>query len=419
MIRESMLPCGVRLLTEAMPHVRSATIGIFADVGSAAEPPERRGISHLLEHMLFKGTSRRSARRIAEEMDAVGGNLNAATDKELTVFYAHVIDRHLPLAIDVLADMFLHSTLDATELRKERDVVIEEIKMYDDSPDDVVNDLFARTLWHGAHLGDPVIGFAETVARIERETLADWHRTRYVPGTVTIAAAGNLDHDGLAAACAAAFAGFAGAGSAPSPEMPAFVPTVTITHDDTEQAYVMLGMPGLSMRDERRYTLSVLDTILGGGMSSRLFQEVREERGLAYEVSSFQQAYRAAGLFGVSAGTSPERVQECIDVIVEELDRFAADGATEEEVTRAREHLKGNMTLVLESTSSRMSRLARNAIVHGRQISAEEVETRFDAVDRDAVNTLARELLAPAQRGLCVLGPLDPDGVRLSGTTAA
>jgi predicted Zn-dependent peptidase len=419
MIRESTLPCGVRLLTEAMPSVRSATIGIFADVGSAAEPPERRGISHLLEHMLFKGTTRRTARRIAEEMDAVGGNLNAATDKELTVFYAHVIDRHLPLAVDVLSDMFLHSTLDAAELRKERDVVIEEIRMYDDSPDEVVNDLFARTLWRGAHLGDPVIGFAETVAGIERETLAGWHRSRYVPGTVTIAAAGNLDHDTLAAACADAFAGFSGGGIAPAPESPTFVPTVTITRDDTEQAYVMLGMPGLSMRDERRYTLSVLDTILGGGMSSRLFQEVREERGLAYEVSSFQQAYRAAGLFGVSAGTSPERVQECIDVIVDQLDRFAAGGATDDEVERAREHLKGNMTLVLESTSSRMSRLARNAIVHGRQISAEEVEARFDAVDRDAVNALARDLLAPEQRGLCVLGPLDPGDVRLRGSTAA
>jgi predicted Zn-dependent peptidase len=419
MIRESTLPCGVRLLTEAMPQVRSATIGIFADVGSADEPPERRGISHLLEHMLFKGTSRRSARRIAEEMDAVGANLNAATDKELTVFYAHVIDRHLPLAIDVLADMFLHSTLDANELRKEREVVIEEIKMYDDSPDEVVNDLFASTLWRGAHLGDPVIGFAKTVAAIERETLAEWHRSRYVPGTVTIAAAGNLDHDTLAALCSAAFAGFSGAGGAAEAEIPVFVPSVTITHDDTEQAYVMLGMPGISMRDERRYTLSVLDTILGGGMSSRLFQEVREERGLAYEVSSFQQAYRAAGLFGVSAGTSPERVQECIDVIVGELDRFAADGATEDEVARAREHLKGNMTLALENTSSRMSRLARNAIVHGRQISAEEVESRFDAVDVGAVNALARELLAPEQRGLCVLGPLDPDRVTLRGFPAA
>ncbi len=419
MMRESALPCGVRLLTESMPQVRSTTVGIFADIGSAAEPRERRGISHLLEHMLFKGTARRSAREIAEVMDAVGGNLNAATDKESTVFYAHVIDRHLPLAIDVLADMFLHSTLDAADLRKERDVVLEEIKMYDDSPDDVVNDLFARTLWRGAHLGDPVIGYAETVASIDRDALVAWHRSRYVPGTVTIAAAGNLDHDALAATCADAFAGFSGAGGPPSPEMPSFVPAVTITHDDTEQAYVLLGMPGLSMRDERRYTLSVLDTILGGGMSSRLFQEVREERGLAYEVSSFQQSYRAAGLFGVSAGTSPERVQECIDVIVEQLDRFAEDGATEDEMTRAREHLKGNMTLVLESTSSRMSRLARNAIVHGRQISTEEVEARFDAVDRDAVNALARELLAPLQRGLCVLGPLDPDRVRLRGSNAA
>jgi predicted Zn-dependent peptidase len=192
---------------------------------------------------------------------------------------------------------------------------------------------------------------------------------------------------------------------------------VSVTHDDTEQAYVMLGMPGLSMRDERRYTLSVLDTILGGGMSSRLFQEVREERGLAYEVSSFQQAYRSAGLFGVSAGTSPERVQECVDVIVDEIDRLLDDGVTDDEVARAREHLKGNMTLALESTSSRMSRLARNAIVHGRQISTEEVEERFDAVDAAAVNELGRELFA-AERGLCVLGPLASDAVRLRRSNA-
>jgi predicted Zn-dependent peptidase len=330
-----------------------------------------------------------------------------------------VIDRHLPLAIDVLADMFLHSTLDDGELRKEREVVIEEIKMYDDSPDDVVNDLFARTLWQGAHLGDPVIGFADTVAGIDRATLASWHRTRYVPDAVTIAAAGNLDHDVVADACAAAFAGFGGASIGAAPESPLFVPTVTVAHDDTEQAYVMLGMPGLSLTDERRFTLSVLDTILGGGMSSRLFQEVREERGLVYEISSFQQAYRAAGLFGVSAGTSPERVQECIDVIVGELDRFAANGATEDEVARAREHLKGNMTLALESTSTRMSRLARNAMVHGRQIAPEEVEARYDAVDRDAVNALARELLDPALRGLCVLGPLDAGRVRLPPPHAA
>jgi predicted Zn-dependent peptidase len=412
MIRESVLAGGVRLLTETMPQVRSATLGIFAQVGSAEEPPERRGISHLLEHMLFKGTPRRSARRIAEEMDAVGGNLNAATDKELTVFYAHVMDKHLPVAVDVLSDMFLHSVFDGEELRKEREVVLEEIKMYDDTPDDVINDAFARTLWQGANLGDPTIGFARTVAAIDRDALTGWYGERYAPGTVLIAAAGNLDHDELALRLGEAFAGFGGSAAAPVPEQPEFHPAVNVLHDDTEQAYIMLGMPGLSMRDERRYTLSVLDTILGGGMSSRLFQEVREERGLAYEVSSFQQAYRAAGLFGVSAGTSPERVGECVDVIVDQIDRLVDGGVSDAEVRRAREHLKGNMTLALESTSSRMSRLARNALVHGRQISAEEVETRFDAVETAGVNALARELLA-GERGLCVLGPLAPDAVRL------
>lgn len=419
MIRESVLPCGVRLLTESMPTVRSATIGIFADVGSSIEPPPRRGISHLLEHMLFKGTERRSARAIAEAMDAVGGNLNAATDKESTVFYGHVVDRHLPLALDVLADMFLHSRLDADDLRKEREVVLEEIKMYNDAPDEVLNDVFARTLWRGANLGDPTIGYAETVSAIDRETLVAWHRERYGPATVIVAAAGNLDHDALAVAAAEAFAPFAGAALPPVPESPVFHPDVAVVRDDTEQAYLMIGTPGLALDDPRRYVLAVLDTLVGGGMSSRLFQEVREERGLAYEIGTFQHGYRAGGLFGVSAGTAPERLQECVDVIVDVLDRVAADGVSEAEVERAREHLKGNMTLVLESTANRMSRLARNAIVHGRQISTEEVEAAFDAVTKAEVDALARELFAPERRGLCALGPLDVDRIRLGPARAA
>ena len=408
MIRESVLPNGLRVLTEAIPHVRSAAIGIFADVGSAAEAPECRGISHLLEHMLFKGTRRRSARDIAEEMDAVGGNLNAATDKESTLFYAQVVDRHLPLAIDVLADMFLGSLFDPGELRKERDVVLEEIRMYDDSPEDVLCDLFARTLWSGAHLGDPTIGYAATVAGIERDSLVAWYRERYVPQTVLVAAAGNLEHDAVTALVQTAFDGFGGTAEVPAPERPAFVAEVAVHVDDTEQAYAMLGMPGLGLRDERRYALSVLDTILGGGASSRLFQAVREERGLAYEVGSFQAAYREAGLFGITFATSPERFDAALGVVVDELDKLLADGIREDELVRAREHLKGNMILVLESTANRMSRLVRNAVVHGRQISAEEVENRFDAVDRDAVDALARELFAPGRRGLCALGPLDP-----------
>jgi predicted Zn-dependent peptidase len=419
MIRISTLPNGVRVLSEAMTHVRSTTIGVWCDVGSAAEPAERRGISHLLEHMIFKGTPRRSARAIAEEMDAVGGELNAMTDKETTCFYAHVVDRHLPRAVDILADMLQNALFAADDLDRERQVVLEEIKMYDDSPGEVVHDRFARTLWRGANLGDPTIGYAHTVAAIGRDDLLAWRATRYAPATVFITAAGNLDHDRLVELAGEAFGAFGGNARPAQPELPRFTPALDVAIDDTEQAYVLLGMPGLALRDERRYTFSLLDTVLGGGMSSRLFQTVREQRALAYEIATFQQGYRAAGLFGISAGCTPERVQECVDVVVDELDRLLDGGVHADEVERAREHLKGNLTLALESTFNRMSRLARNELVHGRQISTEEVEAAFDAVDVAGVNGLARELFGPAQRGLCVLGPGAVRGVRLRGVAAA
>ncbi|MBV8749835.1 MAG: insulinase family protein [Candidatus Eremiobacteraeota bacterium] len=418
MIRSSTLPNGLLVLTETMSHVRSATIGVWCDVGSACEPAEQRGISHLLEHMVFKGTGRRTARAIAEEMDEVGGELNAMTDKETTCFYAHVVDRHLPRAVDVLADMLQFARFAPDDLARERQVVLEEIKMYDDAPSEVVHDRFARTLWRGANLGDPTIGFAHTVETIGREELLAWRATRYAPSTVFVAAAGNVDHDAVVRLVGEAFASFAGSVVPPVPETPRFTPALDVTIDDTEQAYVLLGTPGLSLRDERRYALSVLDTLLGGGMSSRLFQSVREERGLAYEIATFQQGYRDAGLFGVSAGCSPERVQECVDVVAGEIERLLHDGAREDEVARTREHLKGNLTLALESTYNRMSRLARNHILHGRQISTEEVEAGFDAVDVAAVDALARELLG-AGRGLCVLGPPEVRGVRLRGAAAA
>lgn len=418
MIQSSTLPCGVRILTEAMPHVRSATIGIWADVGSSAEPAERRGVSHLVEHMLFKGTARRSARRIAEEMDGIGGNLNAFTDKESTCYYAHVMDRHLPIAIDVLGDMFLHSLFDDVELRKEQQVVLEEIKMYDDSPDEMIHDLFTRTMWSGSHLGEPTIGYVETVTALEPQHLRGWMQQRYAPQTVLVTAAGNLVHGDVVELVAAAFAGFAGSAASPAADRPQLTPAVSVTFKDTEQAYVLLGSRGLSLRDEDRYALSVLDTILGGGMSSRLFQEVREQRGLAYSVYSFQQGYRDAGLFGIYAGTSPDRVQECIDVICAELDG-ALGGVTEAEVALAREHLKGNLTLALESTSSRMMRLGRNELVYARQVPVEEIERRIDAVDTAAVARVAQVVLAPETRGLCVLGPLEADSIRFATRRAA
>ncbi len=403
---------GVRVLTESMPHVRSASIGIWADVGSAAERGEQRGISHLVEHMLFKGTKRRTAREIAQTMDAVGGNLNAFTDKEATCYYAKVVDTHVPLAVDVLADMFLHSTFAPEELLKEQKVVLEEIRMYDDSPDDMIHDLFTRTMWRGSEIGEPTIGYAKTISALTSDDLREHMALRYTPDRVVVSVAGNVEHDALVALVEAAFAGFAGSAAEPTPDRPTLTPTTLLKHKDTEQAYVVLGTRGLSTRDDRRYALSVLDTVLGGGMSSRLFQEVREKRGLAYSVYSFQQGYRDAGLFGISAGTSPESAQECVDVIVEELAKMAQSGPTADELTLARDHLKGSLTLSLESSSSRMIRMGRSEFNLGRQVSIEEIERAIDAVTFEDVHALARELFDPASLGLCVLGPVAETAIR-------
>jgi predicted Zn-dependent peptidase len=407
MYRKTTLPNGLRVLTETMPAVRSATVGIWADVGSSVESRESRGISHLVEHMLFKGTQRRTARAIAETMDGVGGNLNAFTDKETTCYYAKVIDRHVPLAVDVLADMFLHSTFDPAELSKEQKVVLEEIKMYDDSPDELIHDLFLQTMWNGSNLGEPTIGFSDTVMRATPDGLREHMKQHYAPNSVVVAAAGNVDHDEFVALVQSEFAAFEGACKLPGAESPQTTPARLVRQKDSEQAYVVIGTGGLSVRDERRYALSLLDTVLGGGMSSRLFQEIREKRGLVYTVYSFQAAYRAAGLFGVYAGTSPENVQSCIDVIVEQFGKMRDTEIGSNELQLAKEHMKGNLTLSLESTSSRMIRLGRSEFALGRHVSPEEIERRVDAVTASEVQELARELLVEENLGLCIIGPVD------------
>ena len=407
MYQKTTLPNGLRVLTETMPAVRSASIGVWADVGSALEARQSRGISHLVEHMLFKGTTRRSARQIAETMDGVGGNLNAFTDKETTCYYAKVIDRHVPLALDVLADMFLNSTFDAGELAKEQNVVLEEIKMYDDSPDELIHDLFLQTMWTGADLGEPTIGFADSVVRVTPDDLRAHMRAHYAPNSVIVAAAGNVEHERFVEMVAEQFSSFKGECALPRAEAPQTTPAVHVRHKDSEQAYVVVGTRGLSVRDERRYALSLLDTILGGGMSSRLFQEIREKRGLVYTVYSFQAAYREAGLFGVYAGTSPEHVQSCIDLTVDQFHRAADVRVGEDELHLAKEHMKGNLTLSLESTSSRMIRLGRNEFALGRYLSAEEIEARIDAVTAQELQDLAQELLPDPNVGLCVIGPVD------------
>ena len=407
MYRKTTLDNGLRVITESMSSVRSATIGIWADVGSAMEVQSKRGVSHLVEHMLFKGTATRTARDIAEAMDGVGGNLNAFTDKESTCYYAKVIDRHIPLAIDVLADMFLHSTFDASEFAKEQNVVLEEIKMYDDSPDELVHDLFLQTMWSGSNLGEPTIGFSDTVLALTPDALREHMKRHYAPDSVVVAAAGNVDHDAFVDLVRERFRGFSGHSEARTPEAPVATPAQLVRQKDSEQAYVVLGAPGISAVDERRYALGVLDTLLGGGMSSRLFQEIREKRGLVYTVYSFQAAYRRAGLFGVYAGTSAQHVQSCIDVTREQFAQLRDTLVTPAELTLAKEHMKGSLTLSLESTSSRMIRLGRNEYAFGRHISPEEIEARIDAVTSAEVREIAVDVLDDEKLGLCVLGPVE------------
>ncbi len=405
MRKKTVLANGVRVITEAMSSVRSASIGLWVDVGSSAEAPHLRGISHMVEHMLFKGTQRRSAREIAEALDSVGGDLNAFTDKETTCYYAKVIDRHVPLAIDVLSDMLAHSLFDPEELRKERNVVLEEIKMYEDAPDDLVHEVFSQQLWEGSDLGAPTIGFPETVGALESSDLRAHLAAHYAPNAVVLCAAGNVDHDEIVALADRALGSETGAAALPSATAPPVRNALVRRSKEIEQVHLVLGGACVSARDERRFALSVAQTILGGGMSSRLFQEVREKRGLVYTITAYGNTYREAGSLAVYAGTSLKNAQPCIDTILDEVGRLASVPVAAEELRLAKEHLKGSMTLGLESTSSRMMRLGRQELVHGREIPQEEIEARIDAVTADGVLEIANLAFAPERRTLALVGP--------------
>ena len=376
-------------------------------VGSSHEEPAQRGISHCIEHMLFKGTRARSARDIAELMDSIGGNLNAFTDKETTCYHARTVDTHAPLALEVLADMLEHSTIDPDELRKEQQVILEEIKMYDDSPDEVSQDLFVRSVWGGSALGEPTIGYAQTVSALTRQSLVDHMAARYVPDNIVITAVGNVEHDAFVAQVARCFGSVRGSGARLDPKPPSFRPVSVVKHKDCEQVYVLVGAEGTSAADERRFVYSVLDAILGGGMASRLFQEIREKRGLVYSVYSSHQMYCAAGLFTIAAATRPKNAAEVLALIRAETASLAERGVTAEEVARAKEHIKGGLLLSLESTSTRMLRLGRTELVAGRHIPPSEVIEKVDAVTKEEVEAVARTLFAPGKVALTVLGPID------------
>jgi predicted Zn-dependent peptidase len=406
---KTILDNGIRILSHEMPDHRSASIGIWVENGSRHETAPENGISHFVEHLLFKGTERRTAAQIAEEMDAVGGVINAFTAKEHTCYYAKVLDENLPLAIDLLTDIFLHSKFDEEEIERERSVILQEISQAEDTPDDYVHDLFSLDLFQDHPIGRPICGTAATVNRFKRDDFVRFFRSRYRPSRVIVAAAGHLRHGEIVSEMAARLGsiddgGDDGVGALNGWGLPELRHGVFPHSKSLEQAHLCMGVQGLSQAHPQRYVGYVLNTLLGGGMSSRLFQEIREKRGKAYSVYSFSSAYRDVGYFGVYAGTSVDSTEEVVELIIKELKALANSGVSEDELRRTQGQLVGSMMLGLESTDSWMSHIARNEIYHGRTISTDDICQGIRAVTRADVIELARQLFRSGALTLSLLG---------------
>ncbi|GEA88328.1 M16 family metallopeptidase [Cellulomonas cellasea] len=414
-VRRSVLPGGVRVLTEHMPGLRSATVGAWVGIGSRDERDGHHGSTHFLEHLLFKGTARRSAMDIAEAFDEVGGEANAATGKEHTCYYARVLDTDLPMAVDVIADMVTSARLDTDELETERGVILEELAMNDDDPSDVVHERFAEAVLGTHPLGRPIGGTPDTIRAVPRDAVWEHYREHYRPATLVVTAAGGVDHDVLVKQVAHALAeggwnltdGVAPNARREARDVDGGIPTdgsqITVSRT-TEQANVIVGGTGLTATDPRRFTLSVLNAVLGGGMSSRLFQEIREKRGLAYSTYSFASGHADTGVFGLYAGCAPGKVDEVTELLVSEWERLADSGITAAELQRSIGQLSGGMVLGMEDTGSRMSRLGKSELVHGELLSVDETLERIRAVRASDVQELAAELAA-RPRSTVRIGP--------------
>jgi predicted Zn-dependent peptidase len=420
-IERSEFSSGLRVVTERMPGVRSVSLGFWVLAGSRDEPPAISGASHFLEHLLFKGTEARSARDIAEAFDAVGGDVNAFTAKEYTCYYARILDRDLEMAVEHLADMFQHSVLRSADLDAERQVILEEINMHEDSPEDVVHDLFTETLWPNHPLGRPVLGTAETIRAATRAKVARFYRRHYVPGNLVVGAAGNLRHEDVVGMLRERMdtGRIVSTGEPPTWNLraseiaPVSSTTPLIRRRKTEQAHICLGTNGLPRADPDRFAFLIVNGALGTGMSSRLFQEIREKRGLVYSVYSYHSQFTEAGIFSAYAGTTPARAREVIGLLRRELEDVGDDGLTAEEFERAKGHVKGSMVLSLEDPGSRMSRIGKAEIGHGEILTVSEALKRVEGVTLDDARRVAKRVLSQPMT-LTVLGPLgkrDLDGV--------
>ena len=405
-VSRSRLDNGLRVITESMPGVPSVTVGIWVENGSRYERWEEAGISHYLEHMFFKGTERRTAAQIAEEVDAIGGVLNAFTGKEYTCYYAKVLAEHLPVAQDILADIFLHSAFDPEEIERERTVVLQEISQVEDTPDDYVHDLFNLRFWPDHPLSFPVCGRSETVQAFQQGNFLDFVAARYRPDRLIIAAAGSLAHADVVEWAAREFGPLSGRADNVNGQPPVARRSVCCVEKSLEQMHLCLGTPGIAQSAEERYAAFLLNTALGGGMSSRLFQEIREKRGRAYSVYSFLSSYLDGGYVGIYVGTSTEWIEEVVAIILAELRALKRDGLRADELGRVKNQLKGNLLLGLETSDNRMSRIAKNEIYFGQDIAPQEVAARIDATTNDQIIALAQRLLRFEATAITMLGDL-------------
>lgn len=407
MVSKTVLDNGAVILSERVPGFSSCALGLWVKTGSRYESSQQAGLSHFIEHMLFKGTERRSAAEIAQLMDGVGAQMNAFTEKEHTCFYARVIEKHFALAWDVLSDMFLHSVFAEEELEREKGVVLEEIGMYEDNPEDVVFELFHRTLWPEHPLGLPILGSRAQVSAYGRSDFLRYMKDCYTADRLVIAVAGNISHDELVKRVEKWELPLSeGEPDLTAGGIPNARASKAVLFRDDEQVNLCYGVTGLSASDPRRYAMLVLDSVLGGSMSCRLFQEIREKRGLAYAVGTFQNSYRDCGSFGIYAGTSPDKAEQVLELSRQVVDELCQNGITEAELKRAQEYIKGTLALGLESTSAHLMRLAKTECYHGRYISEAEFDERIDSVTREDVLQAAREVLAPDRFHLAAVGPL-------------
>ena len=404
MVRKTVLDNGVRVLTERLERVRSVSVGVWVGTGSRDEEAGSAGISHLLEHMIFKGTERRSALAIAKEIDSIGGMSNAFTSRENTCFHAKVLDNHLDQVVDLLTDIFLNSRFAAEELEREQEVVLQEIKMVEDSPDEHVHQLLPQIFWQGDALGRPILGTVKSVSSFSPAGLKSYIQNNYRPDRIVIAATGSLDHDNLVELIRPGFGPLA-AGSGPArPPAPGSGSGDLIRERELEQGHLCLGLPGVSSVAPQRFAAALLNILLGGSMSSQLFQEVREKRGLAYAVYSYLASYSDAGMTGIYLGVEPSRTREALSVVLEVMDRMS-QGVDGDELAKAKEHLKGSIFLAAESTDVRMSRMAKNEFNFGRHIPYQDLADSINAVTPEMVKEAAAGILDPKRMALVALGP--------------